>query len=144
MRAKESQEPLIGHGAPCLAYLALNRLPVVNRATKQELYQGLVKGRAFLAKNYRDGTSFKLAAEAACMSPYHFNRLFRDLFRESPHQFVIGLRLYNARKLLRTSSLSMGEIAVAMGFQQLSSFSRQFRQRYAMSPSEYRRKEAVG
>ena len=128
-------------GAPCLAYVALSRLPAVRWATKVELYRGLVRGRAFLAAHYSEGASLRAASEAACMSPYHFNRLFHSLFRETPHEYVTALRLFEARRLLRTTDLQLGEVAVTVGFQQASSFSRLFKQRYGMSPREYRQQD---
>lgn len=128
-------------GAPCLAYVALSRLPAVRWATKVELYRGLVRGRAFLTEHYASGASLKAAAEAAFMSPYHFNRLFRSLFRETPHAHLTGVRLCEAKRLLRTSEMALGDVAFVVGFQQASSFSRLFRQRYGMSPTEYRLRE---
>jgi AraC family transcriptional regulator len=125
-------------GAPCLAYVALSRLPAVRWATKVELYRGLVRGRAFLAGHYAEGASLRAAAEAACISPYHFNRLFKSLFRETPHEYLTAVRLHEARRLLRTTALPLGEVAFAVGLQQASSFSRLFRQRYGVSPREYR------
>jgi AraC-like DNA-binding protein len=128
-----------GSGAPCLAYVALSRLPAVKWATKVELYRMLVRGRAYLAGHYANGATVAKAAEAACMSPYHFNRLFRALFRETPGEYVMSLRLFEARRLLRTTDLGTGDIAFQVGLLQASSFSRLFRQRYGMTPSEYRR-----
>lgn len=128
-------------GAPCLAYVALSRLPAVRWATKVELYQGLVRGRTFLTEHFANGASLKAASEAACMSPYHFNRLFRCLFRETPHEHLTGVRLYEAKRLLRASDIPLGDVAFAVGLQQASSFSRLFRQRYGMSPTEYRARE---
>jgi AraC family transcriptional regulator len=125
-------------GAPCLAFVALGRLPAVRWATKVELYQSLVRGRAYLSAHYTDPVSIGAAAEAACMSPYHFNRLFRALFRETPHEYLTALRLHEAKRLLRTTKLPLGDVAFAVGLQQASSFSRLFRQRYGMSPRDYR------
>jgi AraC family transcriptional regulator len=103
-----------------------------------ELYRGLVRGRAFLAAHYPEGVSIRAAAEAACMSPYHFNRLFRALFRETPHEYLTAVRLREAKRLLSTTSLPLGDVALAVGLQQASSFSRLFKQRYGVSPREYR------
>jgi AraC family transcriptional regulator len=127
-------------GAPCLSPVAVSRLPAVRWATKVELYQSLVAGRAFLATHFAEGASMTAAADAACMSPYHFNRLFRALFRETPHEYLTAVRLHEAKRLLLTTDIALGEIAFQVGFQQASSFSRLFRRRYGMSPREYRGK----
>jgi len=123
---------------PCLGFAAVSRLPVVKWATKVELYHALVAGRNFIAENYASHVSMRAAAEAACMSPYHFSRLFRILFRETPHAYLTSVRLQEARRLLATSSLPLSDVAFQVGFEEASSFSRMFRQRYWISPSEYR------
>jgi AraC family transcriptional regulator len=124
-------------GAPCLAHVSLTRLPAVRWSTKVDLYRSLVRGRSFLEAHYADGASLRAAAEAACMSPYHFTRLFRALFRETPHEFLTAVRLKEAERLLATN-LPLGEIAARVGFEEASSFSRIFRKRYGSSPREYR------
>lgn len=125
--------------SPCLASLALERIPAVRWATKVDVYHGLVKGRAYLAAEYANRASLKGAAGAACMSPFHFNRMFRALFRQSPHEFLTSIRLYRAKQLLRTTDIPISCIAVEVGFQQPGSFSRRFRQRYGLPPRSYRR-----
>lgn len=72
------------------------------------------------------------------MSPYHFNRLFRILFRQTPHDFVTSVRLQEARRLLVTTTMPLYDVAYTVGFREASSFSRLFKQRYWISPSEYR------
>jgi AraC-like DNA-binding protein len=130
-------------GAPCLAYVALSRLPAVRWATRVELYRGLVRGRAHLAATFAEGASLKTAAEAACMSPYHFTRLFRALFRETPHEYLTSVRLHEAKRLLRTTQTSLSDIAFEVGLQQASSFSRLFKAKYGMSPREYRYRNEI-
>ncbi|MFI5386797.1 MAG: helix-turn-helix transcriptional regulator [Fimbriimonadales bacterium] len=125
-------------GMPCLGFAAAPRLPAVKWATKVELYHSLVAGRAFLESHYSGGASLRSAATAACMSPYHFNRLFRILFRQTPHDFLTTTRLQEARRMLASTPMSLAEIAFAVGFKEASSFSRLFRQRYWMSPTEFR------
>lgn len=125
-------------GAPCLAYVAVSRLPAVRWATRVDLYRALVRGRAHLAARYADGASIKSAAAEACLSPYHFTRLFRSLFRETPHEYLTSVRLHEAKRLLCTTQVPLGGIASEVGFQQASSFSRLFKVKYGMSPREYR------
>lgn len=107
-------------GAPCLGYAALSRLPAVRWATKVELYRALVRGRVFLETNFAEGASLRSAAEAACMSPYHFNRLFKALFRETPHEYLTAVRLHEAKRLLRTTGHPLSDVAFAVGLEQLA------------------------
>jgi AraC-like DNA-binding protein len=70
----------------------------------------------------------------------HFSRTFAAVTGERPQSFVIGARLERARELLTTTGLSIGEIATAVGVPDLFYFSRLFKRRLGITPSEYRRR----
>jgi AraC-like DNA-binding protein len=77
----------------------------------------------------------------ATLSGYSFHR-FRHLFKEetglSPLSFVIEKRLGHARQLLTTSDRLISAIAMDCGFSTASQFGSMFKQKYDLSPSEYR------
>lgn len=77
-------------------------------------------------------------AEIAHLSPYHFHRAFRNLFRETPAQYVTRRRLETARHLLRTTALSVLDISLTVGFQTPEAFSTLFRRRTGQPPSAWR------
>lgn len=76
----------------------------------------------------------------ANMSVSNFNRLFTKEVGTSPKNYLTGVRLNKAIKLLRRNDFSVSEIAVQCGFSSLSHFSAAFRKFYDMSPSDYREK----
>jgi len=78
-----------------------------------------------------------LAAEAG-FSPFYFARAFKATTGLSPHQYVLERRVERAKHLLRHSSLSLAEIAMACGFSSQSHFSSQFRARVGVTPKAYR------
>jgi AraC family transcriptional regulator len=78
------------------------------------------------------------AAGAACVSPYHFHRLFHEVFRETPNQYLQRRRLTQARELLKSSDLDVTEISLEIGFESSTSFSALFRRSLGCSPREYR------
>lgn len=69
----------------------------------------------------------------------HFSRTFATVTGVRPQQFAINVRLDRARELLATTSLSVGEIAAAVGFAEIFYFSRLFKRRLGLAPSEFRR-----
>jgi AraC family transcriptional regulator len=75
----------------------------------------------------------------AHLSPNHLLRTFRQVFGQSPHQYLTNLRLEHARQLLTTTDQPVGDICVAVGFTSLASFTRLFRRRYGRPPAAYRR-----
>ena len=72
------------------------------------------------------------------MSPFHFIRLFRRVYKQTPHQYLIRQRIAKAKELLRTTDLPITEICMAVGFESLGSFSTLFRKVAGISPSAYR------
>lgn len=79
----------------------------------------------------------ELAHEAG-YSPDHFARIFRQILGQNPSEFSINQRIDRARSLLSESSLSIGQIATALGYDSVFYFSRQFKERVGASPSAYR------
>jgi len=79
------------------------------------------------------------AASEACMSPFHYQRMFKRAFGESPHDFVTRLRIERAQRLLRTSAMSVTEVCFEVGYESLGSFSTMFSRVVGCTPSEFRR-----
>ncbi len=98
----------------------------------------LIEARELLSQRCVDDLQLKDAAEVACLSPFHFERLFREAFGETPHQFKIQRRLEMARRLLSVTDLSVSEVCLEIGYRSLGSFSSQFRRMAGCTPSEYR------
>lgn len=75
----------------------------------------------------------------ADLSAWHFLRVFRDAFGETPHAFLTRLRVERARDLLTVSSRPVTEICFDVGFTSLGSFSTLFHREVGLSPAAYRR-----
>ena len=78
------------------------------------------------------------AANAPCVSPYHFHRLFHEVFHETPNQYLQRRRLEQARELLESTDRGVTEISLDVGFESSTSFSALFRRSLGCSPREYR------
>lgn len=78
-------------------------------------------------------------AAHANLSPYHFLRVYKQAFRETPHEFLTRLRIERAKTLLARGSHNVTEACFEVGFSSLGSFSTLFAHRVGLSPSEYRR-----
>ena len=91
----------------------------------------------------RDGFASEInmddMAKLACLSPSQFRRTFKKLFRVSPLQFVLRLRVQRGANLLRTTRKTIGEIADECGFDDQSYFARQFQKHMGVAPMDYRK-----
>jgi len=100
----------------------------------------LLMTRHYIDGNYsRDLTIDQLAAMAR-LSPFHFIRVFREAFGQTPHQYVRDRRLTRAKELLITTPQPITEICDQIGFQSLGSFSSLFRRLTGETPAEFRAK----
>lgn len=75
----------------------------------------------------------------ANLSPYHFLRVYKAAYGETPHEFLTRLRIERAKGLLAMGNHNVTEACFEVGFSSLGSFSVLFRDRVGLSPSEYRR-----
>lgn len=73
------------------------------------------------------------------LSPFHFHRIFRGLVGETPLELQRRLRLERAAVQLTTGGTGVTTIAFGAGYETHESFTRAFRARYGMSPSEFRK-----
>jgi AraC-like DNA-binding protein len=77
-------------------------------------------------------------ASMARMSPYHFLRTFRAVTGVTPHQWLLRARLREAAARLTSTRTPVTNVALDVGFDDLSNFTRSFRAEFGASPREYR------
>ena len=104
-----------------------------------ETYVRLCRARDFLAAHYTRRLTLNQAASVACLSPYHFHRLFSKAFGETPHDFLTRRRIQDAQHRLILDNEPVTEICFSLGYESLGTFSSRFRRLTGNSPINYRR-----
>lgn len=82
--------------------------------------------------------------EISGKSREHLSRSLKNYYGVTPSEFIADLRLEYAVNLLLTSNLSVTDICFESGFENLSWFYKQFRQKYGETPADYRKNAAAG
>jgi AraC family transcriptional regulator len=123
--------------ATVLAAAADKREPVAAPSAKDE--RRISNVLRYIEENADQPLDLAALAEVAIMSKYHFLRAFRRTTGGTPYKFVLGVRMRRAAIMLRTTLLAITTIAFDAGFSDLSTFSKQFRDVFGVSPGGFRK-----
>src|SRR5262249_17350147 len=121
----------------------IQKLGAERTGTRQELYRRVLRGRDYLLSSLATTVRHEDVARAAGLSPYHFHRVFRQTFGETPHDYLTHYRLKKAHQLLASSDRSVIDICLECGFHSPPSFSHLFRRYFGFSPREFRQKSRI-
>ena len=92
----------------------------------------------YIHDNLGEDLSLAAMADLAAMSATHFSKAFKSATGTSPLQYVIAARLDLASVLLKTSELTVAEIAYRVGYQDLSRFGQHFKRKFGATPAAFR------
>jgi len=114
----------------CSLVTATHRLEVVNKSAR------------YIADNLGEALDLEDVSRAAGMSKFHLHRVFEENVGTTLGRYLTGVRLKAALDLLSASdtrSMSVLDVALQVGFEDASAFSRSFQRRYDLTPSALRR-----
>ncbi|MBD8069067.1 response regulator transcription factor [Bacillus sp. PS06] len=98
----------------------------------------IYKVKAYIEANYRENISLKSIANTFFMNPVYMGQLFKKTYGMYFKEYVLNLRLTEARKLLRQTNKRVYEIAEEVGFGSTDYFVTQFEKMEGTTPTEYR------
>lgn len=103
-----------------------------------DIYKKIVAAKVYMDDAFSDGIDLQAVSRRACLSRFHFHRLFTRIYRTTPHQYLTGKRIERARRLLAEKDLTISEICNDVGFESIGSFSVLFKKQNGQSPFFYR------
>ena len=104
------------------------------------LYRRLVNAKLYIDKNFSTAIDLNNIADEACFSKFHFIRLFKKIYGHTPHQYLIAIRISNAKKQL-IEGLTVAEACYTVGFESVSSFTGLFKKLTGTTPAAYQAAE---
>src|SRR5262245_142853 len=108
------------------------------RTTQSDYAERLERVFRWLADHLDDTLDLAHLADVACLSPYHFHRVYRAMQGETAADTVRRLRLHRAAVELITGELPVARIARRAGYGSQEAFTRAFKAAYGVPPARYR------
>jgi len=107
--------------------------------TPGERPAGVDRALDFIEQNLNRCISLEELANAACVSKFHFCRVFRNSMGLNPMEYIANARIERAKNILGHCAAPISSVAGETGFKDISTFNRRFRRQTGMTPSAYRR-----
>lgn len=117
-----------------VAYSSLARCP---RAAEDTL---VARCQVWAASNYRAESPVSKLVELAGLPERTFKRRFTEATGMTPLEYIHTLRLEEAKQLLEATDMPVEAVAIEVGYQDASFFSRLFRRKVQLTPAQYRRR----
>jgi AraC family transcriptional regulator len=92
----------------------------------------------YIQANLSQDNSLQALAEVAEVSPFHFCRSFKQSTGLSPHRYILQLRIEEAQRLLKRTTLAISDVANRLGFSDQSHFTMVFRKLVGTTPARWR------
>jgi AraC-like DNA-binding protein len=92
----------------------------------------------YIEANLEGDLSLDRMASIACLSRYHFARVFKQAVGHSPHRYITARRLERAKALLIQDDRCLVDIALALSFSSQANFTRAFKQATGRAPGQFR------
>jgi AraC-like DNA-binding protein len=133
-----SKMPLVGEHEQCVGICGV-MYPIGTPKEQLNRFQRLAPAIRYLEQNFREHLQLTELAEHCGLSSTHLHRLFQRLLRMSPNEYLLALRLQEARRLLTSTQQPLSAVAANTGFFDQSHFTKRFRKMMGMTPTRFRK-----
>ena len=97
------------------------------------------QAQQYISSHIREKLSVPLVARQVDVSPSYLTALFHKNLQISPGEYIRRIKLQESKQMIRENSLNFTEIAAALQYSTVHHFSRQFKDKFGITPTEYAR-----
>ncbi|MCK5407404.1 MAG: AraC family transcriptional regulator [Candidatus Krumholzibacteria bacterium] len=101
-------------------------------------YRELAESVRYIQMHYAEALRVEEIARMSGLSVYQYEKRMKEIFQLTAGQFIAKTRIEAACRLLRSTKMSIADVAVGCGFYDQSAFTRQFKSTTGLTPSKYR------
>lgn len=98
----------------------------------------VLRAISLIHERYFDAITLAGLAAEVYVSPFHFSRLFARATGLTPGRYLTAVRLFEAKRLLLTTSLNVSDIVCSVGYSSVGTFTTRFARAVGMTPTQYR------
>ena len=95
------------------------------------------RAQQFISSHVREKLTVPLVARHVDVSPSYLTALFRKNLQISPGEYVRRVKLQESKQMIREDNMNFTEIAAALQYSTVHHFSRQFKDKFGITPTEY-------
>ena len=116
-------------GAPAPKLKASNALHSENEIIR--------RAQQYISSHIREKLSVPLVARMVDVSPSYLTALFHKNLQISPGEYIRRIKLQESKQMIREDNMNFTEIAAALQYSTVHHFSRQFKDKFGITPTEY-------
>ena len=113
---------------------SLNAKQTISKSNKT-----IYSAALFINRNFKNAISLETLALETGYSKNYFSKLFNDAFGMGINQYITQVRLSHAKKMLISTKETVTDVGYTSGFPSFTTFSREFKKKFGITPSEYRK-----
>ncbi len=98
---------------------------------------------SFIEQNFQNDISVENIANSCGLNRSYFGKIFKDAIGKTPQEFLMDYRMTKASELLKLTRLSISDISKAVGYDNPLHFSRAYKNRFGVSPREWRNQNQI-
>jgi AraC-like DNA-binding protein len=106
-------------------------------AIAEDIYKRIVAAKVFIDENYQEPIDLNQISKKAYLSRFHFHRIFSQVYKKTPHQYLTSKRIEKAKNLL-SQNKPVTDVCNQVGFESVGSFSVLFKKEIGFAPTYYR------
>ncbi|BFP43448.1 AraC family transcriptional regulator [Flavobacteriaceae bacterium GF1] len=118
-------------------YEQSKKIKAVKTSTQIETLKRLLVAFEYIHDNVTENISIQELAALSSLSEFHLYNSFKNVFGNTPHQYINAQKMIKAKEMLQEKSAKVSEVSAILNFPDLPTFSKLFKKTFGKAPSHF-------